>query len=203
MTQAKDKSSLRQQLRQRLAALAPLDRHRRSVATTDLLLSTPEFHDARVIMIYLAMPHEIDTAPIALRAWQEGKQVVVPRIYWSDRTLLPVEIQSLATPMDTDHRGMRQPETGQPMPVDLIDLVVVPGLGFGLAGQRIGRGHGFYDRFLVQEAFHGISCGLGFDSQIVSELPMLPHDIPLNMLVTESGIHRFSHAASRHQQTQR
>jgi len=73
---------------------------------------------------------------------------------------------------------------------EFIDLVVVPGLGFSASGYRIGRGMGFYDRFLAQPEFLGVSCGLGFEEQIVEQLPVLDHDMPLSMLTTDRGIRR-------------
>jgi 5-formyltetrahydrofolate cyclo-ligase len=82
--------------------------------------------------------------------------------------------------------------TGNPIPTDLIDLVIVPGLGFTETGYRIGRGMGFYDRFLAQSEFIGVSCGLAFEEQIVPNLPVLDHDIPLSMLTTDRGIRRFA-----------
>jgi 5-formyltetrahydrofolate cyclo-ligase len=51
---------------------------------------------------------------------------------------------------------------------------------------------GFYDRFLAQPEFNGLSCGLAFDQQVVEELPVLDHDVPLSMLVTDRGIRRFA-----------
>ena len=74
----------------------------------------------------------------------------------------------------------------------MIDLVIVPGMGFTAGGLRIGRGLGFYDRFLAQSQFIGRSCGLAFESQVLSDLPVLDHDMPLSMLVTEQGVRRFA-----------
>ena len=143
-------------------------------------------------MLYLSTPTEVDTSPLALKAWQAGKTVVVPKVSWDQRRMLPVEITSLNDHMTTSGPGVREPIDGKPVPVDFIDLVVVPGLGFTEKGYRIGRGMGFYDRFLAQSEFIGISCGLAFDEQIVPELPVLDHDIPLSMLVTDRGIRRFA-----------
>jgi 5-formyltetrahydrofolate cyclo-ligase len=196
-TQAK--SGIRQRMRDLLATLTPQQRHAASIATCSLLMQTPEFQEAHVVMIYLAMATEIDTAPIALRCWQTGKQVVVPRIYWSDYTLLPVEITSLTTNIRQDRFGLRQPEAGQPVPVEFIDLVLVPALAVGPQGQRIGRGHGFYDRFLIQDRFHGKSCGLILESQLADEIPMLPHDVPLDMLATDHAVRHFTHSLASHQ----
>src|SRR5439155_6760095 len=88
--------------------------------------------------------------------------------------------------------GVREPIAGKPIPINMIDLVVVPGLGFTPKGYRVGRGMGFYDRFLAQSEFVGLSCGLAFEEQVVEDLPTLDHDIPLSMLATDRGIRRFA-----------
>ena len=88
---------------------------------------------------------------------------------------------------------MREPAFSAPIPPSLIDLVVVPGLGFDAFGNRLGRGRGFYDRFLATPEFKGIACALAFDEQFVDELPTGPLDCPVNMLVTSSQVRRFDH----------
>jgi 5-formyltetrahydrofolate cyclo-ligase len=65
-------------------------------------------------------------------------------------------------------------------------------LGFSENGYRIGHGMGFYDRFLAQSDFVGISCGLAFSDQVESEIPVLDHDMPLSMLVSDRGVRRFT-----------
>ena len=186
------KSEVRKRLRQTLAAMSDVERRRKSAAACAFLLSSPEFAAARVVMLYLSTPMEVATAPITLRAWQEGKTVVVPKVNLEQRHMLPMEISSLQSGLKSGRLGILEPIGGKPIPVDLIDLVVVPGLGFTADGYRIGRGMGFYDRFLAQSGFLGLSCGLGFEEQIVEELPTLDHDVPLSMLVTDRGIRRFA-----------
>ena len=78
------------------------------------------------------------------------------------------------------------------MPLSFIDLAMVPGLGFTENGHRIGRGMGFYDRFLAQPDFIGRSCGLAFEEQVLESLPVLDHDVPLSMLATDRGLRRFA-----------
>src|SRR5438876_108311 len=186
------KSVLRKELRQKLEALPEAERHSRSIAASSLLASSPEFDAARVIMLFLSTPYEVDTAPLALRAWQAGKTVVVPKVSWDQRRMLPIEISSLTSGLTTTGQGMREPLSGNPIPLDLIDLVIVPGLGFTENGYRIGRGMGFYDRFLAQPEFIGVSCGLAFEEQLMPDLPVLDHDVPLSMLATDKGIRRFA-----------
>jgi 5-formyltetrahydrofolate cyclo-ligase len=144
-------------------------------------------------MLFLSTAHEIETAPLALKCWQAGKTVVVPKVSWDQRRMLPVEISGLQdASFTTTGPGIREPINGKPVPLDLIDLVVVPGLGFTRQGYRIGRGMGFYDRFLAQSDFLGAACGMAFEEQVIGELPLLDHDVPLGMLVTDRGIRRFA-----------
>jgi 5-formyltetrahydrofolate cyclo-ligase len=186
------KAEVRKHLRAVLTGLSETERHRKSIAACNLVVASPEFAAARVVMLYLSTPTELDTASLALKSWQAGKTVVVPKVSWDQRRMLPVEITSLHTELTTTGPGFREPINGQPMPIDFIDLVVVPGLGFTPTGYRIGRGMGFYDRFLAQPEFLGVSCGLAFEEQIVEQLPVLDHDMPLSMLATDRGIRRFA-----------
>ena len=185
------KSAIRKQLRERLNAMSEADRHAKSVAACGLIAASPEFAAARVIMLYLSTPTEVDTAPLALRAWQNSKTIVVPKVSWDQRRMLPVEITSLRDGLTTTG-PVREPIAGTPMPVDLIDMVIVPGVGFTTSGHRIGRGMGFYDRFLAQPEFVGVSCGLAFEDQIVDDLPTLDHDMALSMLASDRGVRRFA-----------
>jgi len=192
MSDMNSKAAVRKHLREILAAMSETERHQKSLTACSLVGASPEFAAARVVMLFLSTPTEIDTAPLALKSWQAGKTVVVPKVSWDQRRMLPVEISTLNASMTTSGPGVREPIGGKPIPVQFIDLVIVPGLGFTPAGYRIGRGMGFYDRFLAQEEFLGVSCGLAFEQQIVEELPVLDHDVPLSMLATDQGIRRFA-----------
>jgi 5-formyltetrahydrofolate cyclo-ligase len=192
------KTAIRRRLREILAGMSDVDRHLRSAKACALLAASPEFAAARVVMLYLSMPTELDTASLALRCWQQEKTVVVPKVSWDGKRMLPVEISSLQTSMTTSGLGVREPSGGQPVPTQEIDLVIVPGLGFTNLGHRIGRGMGFYDRFLAQPEFVGVSCGLGFEQQVVDELPIMEHDVPLSMLATDTKIRRFASNCIQH-----
>ena len=187
-----EKAVLRKRLRAMLAAQSPEDRHARSLAATSLLTATPEFAAARIVMLYLSMPHELDTTTLALRCWQQGKMVVVPKVSWEQRRMIPVEINSLSDEhLTVTGPGIREPIAENPMPVNMVDLVIVPALGFTQNGHRLGRGMGFYDRFLGQRSFLGVSCGVAFEDQVVPEMPAQDHDVPIAMLVTDRQVRRF------------
>ncbi len=190
---------MRRELRDALAAMTDVQRRAKSVAASLSITASAEFSMAHTIMIYLSLPTELDTTSIALRAWQAGKTVVVPKVSWDQRRMLPVEITSLHNAeMITTGPGVREPLAGHPVPLADIDLVIVPALGFSADGHRIGRGMGFYDRFLAQPDFIGISCGLGFEEQVLPNLPTLAHDVPLAMLVTDQRVRRFTSSCIEH-----
>lgn len=186
------KKQARQKLRGRLAAISADDNRRRSLAACDLLRAQPEYTDANVIMIFLSTAQEIDTTPIAQAAWSDMKQIVAPRVSWEQRRMLPIEIKSLTSDVRDGVLGIREPVDGMLVPVSELDLVIVPGLGFDLLGNRLGRGRGFYDHFLSHRDFHAVACGLAFEEQALSEVPTDETDIRMDMLVTDTTVRRFT-----------
>lgn len=188
-----DKPALRGVLKQRLAAITPSQRQAWSAQAATHLLSVPEYQAARAIMLFVSMASEIDTTMLLEEAWRSGRTVAVPRARMADRSMQAVVVRNLDQDMLRTPIGVLEPRGGELLEIARIDLVVVPGLGFGQAGQRIGRGAGFYDRFLQAPALRAIRCGFGFDCQIVEgdAIPMTPRDAWLAMLVTESGVRRF------------
>jgi len=68
------------------------------------------------------------------------------------------------------------------LPLNRLDLTLVPGVAFDLHGRRLGRGKGIYDQILA--AVGGLTCGITFDEQVVSEVPVEPHDIQVNRILT-------------------
>src|SRR5687768_7368234 len=143
-----NKQVIRRNLREALAAMSDADRHAKSVAACRFAYTSSEFDAAHVVMLYLSNPTQVDTASIALRGRQGGRRVVGRKVSWDPRRRLPVELSSLKDGM-TNTGPVREPIEGKPIPVNLIDLVIVPGLGFTANGFRIRRGMGFYHRFLA------------------------------------------------------
>jgi len=146
-------------------------------------------------MVFLSLPTEIDTTPLVLRAWQDQKRVLAPKLSWEQRRMLPIEIRSLTDDLSDSMLGIREPASGIPMPIETIDLVIVPGLAFDQYGNRLGRGRGFYDRFLAHPEYRGWTCALSLEEQVVDHVPAGPLDRPMDMLVTDVTVRRFPRAA--------
>ncbi len=164
----------------------------RSARATRLLTDTSEYAESEVVLVFLSLPTEIDTTGLVLRAWQDHKRVLAPRISWEQRRLMPTEIRSLTSDLVETAMGLREPVSGPPIPIPLIDLVIVPGLAFDGNGTRLGRGRGFYDRFLAHPEFRGATCGFALEEQVLPEVPAESLDCPVEMLVTDKKVRRFA-----------
>ncbi len=186
------KKEMRKRFREILSAMPVEDIQARSSAAAKKLFECGAYRRAKSIMVFLSLPAEIDTTPVVLRAWQDHKRVLAPRISWQQRRLLPIEIRSLTENLVESTFGVYEPVAGLPVPVSTIDLVIVPGLGFDEFGNRLGRGRGFYDQFLSGEDFRGVACALAFESQVTATIPVGPLDRQVHMLVTDKKVRRYS-----------
>jgi len=185
------KRELRKELRDKLEALDNEDLHHRSALACRKLCEQAEYQRAEIIMLFLSMPYEIDTQVLAQQAWADIKRVLAPRVTWDQRRMLAIEINSLSTDVQEGYMGIREPVEGVPVPLSEIDLVVVPGLGFDEEGNRLGRGRGFYDRFLAHPDFHGVSCAVALEEQMLESVPHGPSDVAVDMIVTDAKVRRF------------
>lgn len=183
-----EKNALRRDLKFKLMQMSSGDRVEKSRLICDYVAGSDVFRQASVVMAFLPLPHEVDTTPLILAAWQQGKTVAVPKVSWEQRHMIPVELQSLETGLQTELMGLRSPTNGTPVPFEEIDLVITPGLGFDRAGNRLGRGGAYYDRFFVAHRIKAARWGVAFSEQLCETVPHDDRDVPVDAVVTEHGI---------------
>ena len=186
-----DKEQLRNKLQKRLFEMSAEERSKKSRKACQNLVSTPQFQNATAIMLYLSLPHEVDTSEAILYAWQHGKIVAVPKISWEQRHMIAVQINSLETDFSTTASGLRNPITGTPMPFKEIGLVVTPAIGFDRRGNRLGRGGSYYDRFFANDELRAPKCGFAFAEQVVDSVPVSLTDVRVDFLVTDEEVVYF------------
>ena len=192
-----DKEQLRSELQKCLLEMSAEQRSEKSRKACRNLVSTPQFQSASTVMMYLSLPHEVDTSEAILYAWQLGKIVAVPKISWQQRHMIPVQINSLETGFSTEVTGLRNPTRGVPTPLEEIDLVVAPLLGFDSKGNRLGRGGSYYDRFFANEELKAPRCGLAFAEQLVDLIPVTERDVSVDFLVTDEEVIYFSNSRQK------
>jgi 5-formyltetrahydrofolate cyclo-ligase len=163
------------------------DRAARSRAIAERVAALPVFAAARTVALYAPMGAEVDTAPIALLALEAGKRIAYPRQRGTDREMgfaTCAAAALVAGPL----RTQEPPADAPAVPLDELDLVIVPGLAFDPSCRRLGRGGGHYDATLACVPRRAARVGVAFEVQIVPEVPEEPHDAPLDAVVTEARI---------------
>jgi len=190
-----DKKQIRTDMK---TALAKMDRDeaiRAGKAAAARLVAQREFTDARTVMIFLPMADEIDPRDIARAAWSTGKRVATPKIR-APGVMDAVEIRSLDDGLAPGAMNILEPIESNILSPGELDLIVAPALAYDRKGNRLGRGGGYFDRFLEQTN-GALVCGLAFSGQVLDEIPVQPHDRPVNMLATDIEFLRFPRNCGR------
>ncbi len=187
---------MRARMKAQLAAIAPGELASRSRLAAARLLATPWWRGADAVLAFLAMPGEPDPAAAVAAARAEGKTVAVPVIEAGE-----IAFRVLAGSPDglpRDAWGIPQPDPGWPAwtpdPAAPRVLVVTPGLAFDPAGHRLGRGRGYYDRFLARlraaPGIRGTVVAFCLEEQVVDGVPHDDGDLPVDAIVTDRRIVR-------------
>lgn len=178
----KEKFSEKNEIRYKMKSLRVVlpEKERKSAAAEvfERLEKTAAFLLADRIMMYHSLPDELYTHDF-LRKWSGRKRFYLPRINGVDLEVLPYEESRLE--LGTFH--IEEPTGEDVTDPSEIELVVVPAVAYDRKGKRLGRGKGFYDRFLKQTK--ATKVGVGYEFQLLDELPSEPHDIPMDIVVTQ------------------
>jgi 5-formyltetrahydrofolate cyclo-ligase len=183
------KRVLRQRMIDDRDALDAAYRATASAAIARQLLDLPTFLAARCVLLTLPYRSEWDTRPLLEAARASGKTVALPRVDDTARMLRLHAVRDIATDTRAGYRGIPEPVTSMPfVAFDAVDWVLVPGVAFDASGGRLGYGGGFYDRLLSLLALSAARVAGAFDMQIVDQVPLAPHDLKVDLIVTDRRV---------------
>jgi 5-formyltetrahydrofolate cyclo-ligase len=183
------KAALRAEIRARLKAMTPPERAAGSAQLCARLQGQEAWQTAAAVLFFAPLPDEPDIWPLLEEALGLGKTVLLPRFDPATQGYTACRVQNLGEVVKTGKFGIREPSGACPVwPLNRLDLGLVPGVGFGWNGRRLGRGKGYYDGLL--QYVSGTKCGVAFDEQVVGEIPSGPHDISLDYILTPTRWHR-------------
>lgn len=165
-------------------SLLPGQRTAKSREIEERLFSLPEFTSARTVMFFASFQSEVETGPMIRRALHFGKRVILPKVKGQELALF--EIKDFDKDVSPGAWGIPEPVESHPIDLVEIDLIVTPGAAFDERGNRVGYGAGFYDRILP--LYKGVTVALAFEVQIVPDVPVSTHDIPVKKIVTEKKV---------------
>lgn len=174
----------------RREALSKEELSEKSAAIMERLFDFANFLEARIVLFYMSYNNEVDTEPMIRRALDIEKVIALPLVNTKKKEIVPFKIDNLDRDIRPGYRGIREPisERCKQIPVQYINLAIIPGVAFDERGGRIGHGMGVYDRFIPQLDITTRKVALAFECQIVPQIPMEPHDRYTDIIITEKRI---------------
>lgn len=160
------------------------------------ITAQPVWQNSSHILFYAPILEEVDIWPLIQIAIHKGATACLPRYIPHKDVYEAAMVSNTDTDLIKGHFGVREPSPVCPsIPLNRLDFILVPGVAFDSSGYRLGRGRGYYDRLLPMT--QGLRCGVGYEQQIRSEIPVEPHDIHVDYIATpQRWIVASPHAAS-------
>jgi 5-formyltetrahydrofolate cyclo-ligase len=188
------KDRLRKKLRTQRAAIDAKTRQAAALAGRQILAETAVFKNAQHIACYLAKSCEFDLQPIIELIWQTHKKCYLPVLGPEQKKSLHFIAYEADDCLQTNCYAIQEPlfSAAKEIPAEQLELVLVPMMGFDLAGHRLGSGSGYYDRafaFLLQQPrpLQPYFVGVGYQAQALDSVPYDAWDVPMNGLLTEQA----------------
>ena len=183
------KEVLRKKMKTKLSRQKQSERRKKSRLIQKKIFRENDFLSSNCVMLYVSKgTGEVETGPVIRKALSMGKDVVLPVTLAREKRIKPVVLEDVKTGLGKGPYGIYEPvesKSNRSFKPKYIDLVVVPGLAFDRHNNRLGRGKGYYDRFLKQLPKKTKKIGLGFRFQLVDKLLTTKNDVSLTKVITD------------------
>lgn len=191
------KSKLRIKMTGIRSSMLRNDREVKSIEIVDNINIMREFIEAAKVLCYISFRDEVNTTGLINKMLKMGKEVYVPRVV-SDRNsdenaakyMEAVRIMSFDD-VKPGYKGIFEPEKSMKASAVDFDLIFIPGLAFGIGGERLGYGGGYFDKFLLTHT-SSYKAALSFDVQIAEEIPHDENDVFMDTVITESKVYKIN-----------
>lgn len=185
MNVSSTKKKVRERMRDRCAGLDAAWRCAQSARVQARLQAVDSFKTSQVVGLYAALPCEVDVTELTRRLWRAERSVCLPAFDPANAHYAMARVRETTALVEVAY-GLREPADPEWIDPALLECMVVPGLAFDAAGHRIGHGGGYYDRLLAGLA--AVKIGVAFDFQVLDTLPVEPHDVMMDLVVTPTRI---------------
>lgn len=179
------KTEIRATIKERFATLDENNKKIMDKKIIKNILNLEEYAKAKTIFSYVSKDKEVDTLELIVHSINNKKIVGVP-IVKEKYKLDSIRINSLNELKIGKYNILEPKENSEKINPKDFELLFIPGLAFGIGGERLGRGGGYFDRFLLE--LPGLKIGLAYEFQIFNSLPILDHDIKMDLIVTDKRI---------------
>ena len=184
------KERIRKNIYAKRISLPAVDKNKHSLEIFKKLSNISEFIHSKNIMFYVATKSEVQTKNMIEKSLAMGKNIFIPIMDDLSCNLKPSLLIDFDKELKKNSQGILEPkqEFQRIYSPEKMDLIILPGIAFDLKGNRIGRGKGYYDRFLKGVKPFTIKIALAFEIQIVKKIPLDLNDIPVDKVITEKRI---------------
>ena len=184
------KSEIRNEIIQKLSALPAEEQTAKTARIEERLFEFANFLESRIALLYVNNTSEVETKQIIKRCFGYNKIVVLPAYKSNNHTMHLMKIDSFKRSLKPGPRGILQPHETRckEVPIDCIDIAILPGVALDEKGGRIGSGEGYYDRLIPNLATTTRKVALAYEDQIVPQIPMESHDRHVDIIITEDRV---------------
>lgn len=184
------KQEIRDEMTRRMQALSPEKLAEKVKAIENRLFEFANFLESRIVLLYTAAPGEVDTTGIVQRSFLYNKIIVLPAFDPNAHKTRLYKVDNLEKDLVQGPRGNLEPNPKRckTVPLDCLDIAIVPGLAMDEKGGRIGLGKGNYDRLIPDLPITTRKVGLIFEMQILPSIPMESHDKHVDIVITDGRI---------------
>lgn len=184
------KHAIREEVARKIGALPSDILTEKTQAIENRLFEFANFLESRIILLYTPLQNEVNSTDIIQRSFGYNKIVVLPSFNPNSHKVRLFKVDTLEKGMVQSPRGNLEPNANQfkSVPLDCLDLAIIPGLAMDEKGGRIGSGHGYYDRLIPELPITTRKVGLIFEDQIIAGVPLESHDKQLDIVITEERI---------------
>jgi 5-formyltetrahydrofolate cyclo-ligase len=184
------KQEIRDEIASRIAALKPDAVAEKTRAIEDRLFEFANFLESRIALLYTPAANEVSTLDIIERSFAYSKIIVLPAFDPETYQMALMKIDDPENDLIEGPRGNLEPnpERCKAVPIDCLDIAIIPGIALDEKGGRIGLGQGYYDRLIPNLPITTRKVGLVFEDQIVPLVPQESHDKHVDIIVTEARI---------------
>ena len=184
------KEQIRKDMAKAVNGLTERQRTEKTRAIESRLFDFANFLEARIVLLYVDSDCEVRTKSILRRAYDFNKIVVLPGFDGERRKMTILKVDNLDKDLQSGARGVLEPnpERCKPVPLNKVDIAIIPGQAFDEKGGRVGSGRGYYDRFIPELPATTRKVALAFEEQILPLIPTESHDRHVDIIITDKRI---------------
>ena len=184
------KSQIREEIAEKFAALSANEIAEKTEAIENRLFDFANFLESKIALLYVNNEHEVLTGNILKRAYTYNKIVVLPVYNTENFEMELKKVDNLEKDLNLGPRDILQPDESRckAVPIDKIDIAIIPAVALDEKGGRIGSGNGYYDRLIPRLAITTRKVALAFEEQIIPQVPIESHDKHVDIIITENRV---------------